>query len=237
MLLLLATLAPTTLPAQVPILPPVYSGKEIRATVVDHETERPLEGAVVVALWRLRGQSGSGPSFHVGEAATDADGRFAMPPWGPKLRPPLSHADTQTPYLVVFKSGYVPVRLINVKRSDFARLRAMKAPASKISRDAGVLAYPEANPYDLVQDSLWNGMAIRLEPFRGTPEEWLEKLSSFESSIGFGDTKSAPRFFEALSLEREYFTSHPLGADKRIQGYFVSVFASIDIRVRMTKEP
>ena len=60
------------------ILPPFYSGKEIRATVVDPETGRPIEGAMIVAVWALETMSGKEP-IQVSEVLSDAKGEFVTP--------------------------------------------------------------------------------------------------------------------------------------------------------------
>src|SRR5713226_6542506 len=95
------------------IVPPFYSGKEIRATVVVAATGQPIEGAVVVVVWQLNTISGRGPRLQVFEVLTADRGTFVTPGWGPKLRPPLDHAASDCPFLVIFRSGYVPVELHN----------------------------------------------------------------------------------------------------------------------------
>jgi hypothetical protein len=232
-LAMLAFTAATAIPgASEGFLPPVYSAKEIRASVVDAESGQPLERAVVVAVWQLEPVSGQGPRLQVTEVVTDSEGRFLIPGWGPKPRPPLTEFGNSSPFLVLFKSGYVPVRLVNSRKSDFARLRALTTlTAAQISYRAGW----QGDPQEAVQESLWNGMAIRIEPFRGTPEEWFRSLDHISSAIVWEDAKHAPRFYEALSREREYFKTHPLNPEKVNRAVFESVFGGIEDRLKIAR--
>ena len=229
----LTVLGLATSASQAALAPAFYSAKEIRATVVDAATGRPIDRAVVVAVWQLETVSGEGPRLQVTEAMTDANGQFFVPGWGPKLRPPLTEFANKSPYLVVFKSGYVPIRLHNAPKSQFAELRSKTAlRASEISYRAGV----EGDPHDPVQDCLWDGMAISIEPFRGTPEEWFQSLEHILLAVSWGDAQYARRFFEALRAEREYFTKYSLDSrvipPQQVNAFFVQV----ESRIRAGRE-
>ena len=89
---------------------------ETRGEVVDEAGGQPLEGVVVVARWNWLDYRASfhgsaylfnGDAIHVGEAQTDRAGRFAIPRWGPMLRPTGKMAE-KTPSLLAFKQGYEP---------------------------------------------------------------------------------------------------------------------------------
>jgi len=228
----LTVLVLATSPSQAALTPAFYSAKEIRATVVDAETGRPIDRAVVVAVWQLETVSGEGPRMQVTEAATDGNGQFFVPGWGPKLRPPLTEFANKSPYLVIFKTGYVPVRLHNARKSQFAELRSKTAlRASETSYRAGV----EGDPHDPVQDCLWDGMAIRIEPFRGTPEEWFREIDATSKEILWQDVKYAPSFYEALAAEREYFSNHPLDPQKISPELFNAVFGQIELVLRQLR--
>ena len=207
-------------------VPPLYAAKAIRATVVDATAGSPIEGAVVVAEWQLQTMSGEGPRLQVSEAVTDRDGRFVIPGWGPKFRQPLTHFGNKSPYLVIFKPGYVPVRLYNAPRSQFAALRARTdLPASEISYWIGI----DGDPYDAIQESLWNGMAIRIERFQGTPEAWFRHIEFASHDVLWRDAKYAPTYFQALAAERDYFTRHPLDPQTVRSEVVNAVFNQIDI--------
>ena len=225
---LAAVVGLTATASQAALIPAFYSAKEIRATIVDAATGRPIEGTVVVAVWQLETVSGEGPRLQVTEAVTDAQGQFFIPGWGPKLRPPMTEFGNKSPYLVVFKSGYVPIRLHNARKSRFAELRSRaELRASEINYRAGV----DGDPSDPVQDCLWNGMAIRIEPFQDTPEEWFQKLERILLAISWRDAKYAPQFFEALREEREFFRTHPVDSrmipPQQVNSFFVEVESRI----------
>lgn len=206
------------------ILPPFYSGKEIRAMVVDAETGQALEGAVIVAVWALETLSGKEP-IQVSEVLSDAKGELVTPGWGPKPRPTLSHAASASPFLLIFKSRYVPVRLPNASKRDFARLRAM----TNLTADQIAYRIPsyDGNPYDTMQESLWDGMVIRIDRFRGTPEEWFRKLENIAIYAGWDHVKYMRRLYESLLAEHEYFKTYPPDSkrvDKRtVESFFVNI--------------
>ena len=122
---MLLALACWTLAAAVPAAegfqPPFYFAKDIRATVVDETSGHPVPDVVVVALWELR-QVSARPRLHVAETLTDAEGRFHVPGWGPKLRPPLAELGDRSPLLLLFKRGFVPLRLHNESRARVEQL-------------------------------------------------------------------------------------------------------------------
>ncbi|MBM4255257.1 MAG: hypothetical protein FJ147_05105 [Deltaproteobacteria bacterium] len=97
------------------IPPPTYSAEAIEAWVVDEDTGKPIEGAVVVAHWELMG--GLHPDtigqLMILEAVTDAQGRFQFQAWGPEPRPTEGFLHNYDPELLLFKSGYEYKNLSN----------------------------------------------------------------------------------------------------------------------------
>src|SRR5690349_11262028 len=91
------------------IAPPLYWGEEVHGRVIDADTETPIEGAVVMANWRLASAGyGHGGHFHslvIEATRTDSNGEFAFGKWGPKMRPAYQALD-YAPQLVIFKQGY-----------------------------------------------------------------------------------------------------------------------------------
>ncbi len=82
LLLLLAMVLPSCVFA-----PPLYWGEVIQARVIDADTGQPVDGAAVVADWKLYG-GGIGHGGHhrplfVEETVTDANGEFTFGKWGP----------------------------------------------------------------------------------------------------------------------------------------------------------
>ena len=130
--------------------PPLYWAEAIHAHVIDAETGAPVEGAVVVADWKLYGggigHGGHRDSLLVEETTTDANGDFTFGKWGPKKRPAYAVLDT-APWLVIFKTGYQHRFLPN-----------------------------SADSNESVRRSDWNERNIELKRFVGTPEQRVDAL-------------------------------------------------------------
>jgi len=146
--------------------PAEYSGAEIRARVVDAETQKPLEAVFVVARWDLSQLMTRGHTpLHAMEAITDANGEFYFPPWGPKPRPTFSRLWGGDPLLIFFKPGYEPHGASNPYAPDDSAVRV----------------------------SYWHGRTIELKPFRGTPEIWVQLLVQLQDLLDWADiTPTAP---------------------------------------------
>lgn len=89
----------------------------IDSQVVDADTGRPIEGAVVVAYWQLHRGSIGGDALPCGaanveEAVTDKDGNFHLPGWGPVMGACGDLMEGE-PMIYVFKSGYGYGRFAN----------------------------------------------------------------------------------------------------------------------------
>jgi hypothetical protein len=164
---------------------PVYSAKEIRATVVDKETGRALEGVVVVAQWVLfvsgPGDGWHGPRLYVTEAVTDKEGKFYIPGWGPKPNPgyPSTGLTDRDPVLSLFKPRYWPLTLPNADARN-----------------------------DAVRHSRWDGKIIELEKYRGTGTEyeWAWLLYHLQLALGWGETmewRRLPKMTLAILEELE----------------------------------
>ncbi len=130
--------------------PPLYWAEAIHARVIDAETGQPVEGAVVVADWKLYGggigHGGHRESLFVEETTTDGNGEFTFGKWGPKQRPAYAVLDT-APWLVIFKNGYQHRFLPN-----------------------------ETDSNESVRRSDWDGRNIELRRFVGTPEQRVDML-------------------------------------------------------------
>jgi hypothetical protein len=203
----LAVLALAPRPVAALLRPPFYSARSIQATVVDEATRRPVEGVVVVAIWELSTISGRGHVLQISETVTDAQGKFSLPGFGPRLRPPLHEARERMPYLVFFKHGYVPLSLENASRDKFVAL--FGDPREWSTRQLRANLPFEFDAERVVQESFWNGLTIELEPFRGTPARWYELLSHVSRIVDLEDLRRVPRFVAALLAEEAYFRNNP----------------------------
>ena len=96
---------------------PYYTADPIEAWVVDAETGKPIEGAVVTANWQLVafGLDTGGrklKQLEVLETRTDKNGRFFFPGFT-KLNPSLEELRDEDPQILIFKSGYTYFRTSN----------------------------------------------------------------------------------------------------------------------------
>ncbi len=113
------------------------SADPIDSQVVDANTGKPIEGAVVVAYWELHPGSLGGDALPCGaanveEAVTGQDGRFHIPGWGPTKRACSGGMREGNPLIFIFKSGYGygrysngpgMVDLVNVTHNAWANLQ------------------------------------------------------------------------------------------------------------------
>ena len=147
--------------------PDAYSAAPIHGSVVDAGTQQPLAGVHVVAQWILNTgmffHSERIQRLHILETMTDEKGEYQIPGWGPKPRPPLSRLETADPRLTFFKPGYRPLDRSN------------------------------NDPHDRpLRTSRWDGKAIPLEPFSGTPEDWSTALAGLQYRLAWADPLPGP---------------------------------------------
>jgi hypothetical protein len=158
--------------------PAAYSAEPIRGRVVDAETRQPLEGVHVVAQWILQTGILHGRTverLHILETVTDATGAYRLPGWGPKPRPALSRLETSDPLLTFFKPGYRPLDRSNNEMHD--------------------------RP---VRTSRWDGKTIALEPFRGSPEEWVSALQHVQFRLDWAEPRD-----DASGRPNDYWRHFP----------------------------
>lgn len=162
--------------------PTVYSADPIEVKVNDAATGMPIEGVNVVAAWELRGgfEYGSAVGYvNILETATDKDGRFQFPGWGPRIAL-NGKVRLNAPLMLMFKNGYRMAILSNNGRT-------------------GVDAAPELK-------SDWNGKVITLKRFDGTSAQYKETMEypmvlllNFERN---GKMNQIPQFMCSLAQER-----------------------------------
>lgn len=92
---------------------PMYHEPSFDGKVIDIATGKPIEGAVVVAVYNKRalgaskGQSSS--VINVKEVLTDREGRFHIPSYTTVLALPFTQSDRTT--FLIYKPGYASVTL------------------------------------------------------------------------------------------------------------------------------
>jgi hypothetical protein len=164
--------------------PLMYSSDEIRGTIVDGETDHPIEGAVVIANWTVTkmilgptAEGGKSIDFVTLEAVTNKDGNYAIPAWGPKPVSPLEVMESDSAHITIFKSGYWIKRLSDIepetvtKRYDVNKLddkqQILECQSVRTQFEEAVshvaLTTDELAPAH--RRSIWNGRTIRLKKF------------------------------------------------------------------------
>jgi hypothetical protein len=188
-----------------------YSSEPIRITVVDAETKKPIEGALVLARWVAKvdtvlGAPRDSGSVELLETTTGPDGRFEFPAWGPVRYEGRGLLLDEDPLIHVFKRGYWPRHLSNTQYG---------APSSR-----GHLAWKRG----AVRASLWSGETIEMKPFKEGLHQFSrtiydEFVSGNLDHIVVGDTstpcdwRKLPLTLAYLERERLFYIEHGVPTD------------------------
>lgn len=141
---------------------PLYTAPSFGGSVVDEETQQPLEGVIVVAHWELQRtaiQTVTVGQLKVLETLTDAHGRYQFSGWA-QAASPLDHVSPDSPILLFFKSGYSPRQTSNYQ---------FNMPAA-----AGPVLVSE-----------WNGKVVQLKKFSENLEKYAREVENFERALDF----------------------------------------------------
>lgn len=155
----------------------VYESPGFRITVVDRETGQPLADVHALAEWLQVGFHGTNGPLVVQDAVSGPDGLLVFPPWGPIRGSTAGLAVGSNPFVSLFKPGY-KVYSTNNRGGP---------------RDG------KARVHGFGQD----GQMYFLEPFRGTPEEWVQQLkeAAYPNRPG-GTSEEQMRQFRDQYLKR-----------------------------------
>lgn len=166
--------------------PRTYRGAAVQGVVVDSETNEPVEGAIVVIDWTLEGglhQDVIGRLL-IQETATDAQGRYTFPPWGP-LEAKKGAIQSWAPRLHLFKNGYVFKTVSNE---------------------------PFRATYDPLPDPLtseYNNKSIEFQRFTGSLAEYCHTFGYLPLLMSVGDTsctwEAHPRMAVAVTRVNDAF--------------------------------
>lgn len=92
---------------------PIFHQPAFNGRILDIETRRPIEGAVVVVIYNQRllgsGKGESSSIINVKEALTDKDGKFHIPAYTTVLATLFTKQDSTT--FLIYKPGYASVTL------------------------------------------------------------------------------------------------------------------------------
>ena len=138
-----------------------YSSQSIEVLVIDGLSEKPAEGAIIVADWTT--ESGHGvkqDTLALSEVRTNADGRAQIPAWGPRFAPRWHEVSVNQPTLRTVRIGYLPS--IN-RRSQYAK-RYVLGLATGFESSTGTLV-------------------IRLDPDRNDSRAYEQGFDSLLGSI------------------------------------------------------
>ena len=152
-------------------VPEFYASERIEAVVVDADTQRPVPGAVVVAVWRqvdVRIECWADRLFGTSEVRTDASGRFTILRWGPRLSSPQAFIDSRSPELWVLKRGYLVGFFDNTGAQQ--PMISLMEQAHSLASVAYVTLPPNKTPGSTRGararaaggSSLWNGKTLHL---------------------------------------------------------------------------
>lgn len=100
----------------------LFRAKEIRGSVVDAATTKPVEGAIVIGMWQLTHllDEGFGGYAKVVMVRTGKDGKFLIPTWTTfKPWKFASSVDELAPKIIIYKPGYKVYWSHNKMRAGF----------------------------------------------------------------------------------------------------------------------
>lgn len=145
-----------------------YQFDPIEAWVVDAETGKPIEGAVVTANWELVKGSFDGPRYfgqlEVKETVTDQNGRFFFDGFS---RDDDSWAELREsdPQVLIFKAGYEYQRFANDYRDGGAGLKKLRRTAVVNGKTVKLLSMLSPAANKLQRSSAYFGLNTRIEQF------------------------------------------------------------------------
>ncbi len=152
-----------------------YYAKAIEAWIIDAETHKPVQGAVVVARWKLVYglEGGYAYDWVVMETVTDESGRFTFPAWGPRIKPAFLPWDARLEYadpeIKSYKFGYAGV----IHNPSIA------GKESKHFRVA--LDYSVHGPW--VREWILNGETFEYQPAKGDLTLLTKELYGFDLDL------------------------------------------------------
>ena len=136
----------------------IYESPGFRLTVVDKETGQPLQDVHALAEWQMYARHGRNGPLMVQDALTGPDGVLTFPAWGSIRAPSVGLVLNHDPVISLFKPGYEALIIYN---------------------------RPGTDETERVRGLSQNGETFALQPFRGTPEEWVRQEHLLQVALGF----------------------------------------------------
>lgn len=172
------------------------SADPIDSQILDADTGKPVQGAIVVAYWQLHQGSLGGDALpcaaaNVEEAVTDKDGKFHLPGWGP-IKGHCGYMRGGDPLMFIFKPGYYYNQYPNT---------------------------PYGTDVVTVTHNGWEGRQMKLKKFPDvsysdmSPTSYIWNVSQLNIALSFVtdfpaqcNWKRIPDTLRVLELERQKFT-------------------------------
>jgi len=165
-------------PCAVVPMPCTFEGEAFAITIVDAETHRPVSDVHALAEWRMYGPGDrpNGPLM-VQDATSTSDGVVTFPGWGPLPGPRPGLVVGDDPVITLFKSGYRPFVVNNMN-------------------------LPPGRERERVRRFLPTDRTLGLQPFRGTPDEWVQELKKIYRGMAFPRADDQSAQFRSQYLNR-----------------------------------
>jgi hypothetical protein len=172
-----------------------YLSPGFQLTVVDAETGKPLADVYAWAEWVQYGAHGRGGPLMVQNAVSGADGRLTFPWWGPTTGSPGGLVLGIDPAVILFKPGY----------------------ATRLVQNETALG---ASHHAMIRGLSYREDPVGLQPFRGSPAEWVEQLRKlvFPGLSAFVSDAARNRFRTLYLRRLEIAAGELAGAPAETQG-------------------
>ena len=199
-------------PCEVVPMPCTFESLPFKFKVADAETHQLLADVHALAEWQTEGVGGraNGPLM-VKDTVSDSDGLISFDAWGPIEGPWTGLVIGSDPVVTLFKTGYKAMILNN-----------------------GYL--PPGRERERVRRFVRKDSTHALEPFRGTPEEWLRELQRVYAGRAFSRSDDQSLKFRVPYSNRLKLISNERDktpADERRVGRF---FWHVDRELKFLEE-
>jgi hypothetical protein len=170
----------------------LYESPGFRFRVVDGETKQPLASVYALAEWVLHGSHGHNGPLMVQDASSAADGWMTFPAWGPTDGYRSGLVLNHDPVITLFKPGYKT----RVYQNIYPRGTMETTRIRRFGED---------------------GKDVGLQPFRGTPTEWVQELekAAYPATTGRTSERQLRPFRPSYlsHLQRVWIEVHKLPPD------------------------
>ncbi|MGE5810898.1 MAG: hypothetical protein ACM339_05315 [Ignavibacteria bacterium] len=135
----------------------LFYDKPIKGYVIDAETKEPIEGAIVVSMWRLSQflSEGFGGYAKIIVKTSDKEGKFEIPFWI-AFKPWRFNSAMHdlAPEFVIYKPGYRVYRSHELEREGFPEDKTVPADEKRATREAYSLS-PAKLKKVYTDDEIW----------------------------------------------------------------------------------